>query len=733
MFCYHCMRQLPHQAAYCPFCGEKTGEANPPHCLPAGTELHGKFIVGNVLGIGGFGITYVGFDKMLELKVAVKEYYPSGAALRDSTHTNEVTFSQTKETEYFRRGKENFLKEARSIAKFTREDGIVDVREYFTENNTAYIVMEFLEGMNLGAYIRQNGRMEPQQAFDKMLPVMHTLAKMHRQQIIHRDISPANIMVSPDGKLTLMDFGSARRFSMYEDNTMSILLKLGYSPLEQYSRKGNQGPWTDVYSLCATLYYWITGETPPDALDRNIDDDLQPPSALGVAIPARLEAALMQGLAIKPDDRLQSMDELIEATTAPEPVLELFPESDERLTQFADEPDVETPEKAVHDKDNEREDVSERVRLDTTEAIFKDSPQTNKRMSNDPEKNRRLSKPKIAIGIIAVLGIIGILTFFVLGIISGAFNKSQTSAENNTTINKKNNSERLSFSQRDTALSSTISGGGVHTVALQSDGTVVATGDNDYGECNVSDWTDIVAVSAGYNCTVGLKKDRTVVATGDNSDEQCNVSGWKDIVAVSAGDDHTVGLKKDGTVVAIGDDFYGQCNVGDWRDIVAVSAGNHRTIGLKKDGTVVAIGYNYNGNCDVSDWTNIVAVSAEGAHTVGIKKDGTVVATGDNHHGQCDVGDWTDIVAVSAGGSHTIGLRKDGTVVATGDNIEGQCNVSDWTDIVAVSAGSNHTVGLKSDGTVVAVGFNGTGKCDVSSWENIKMPESYYDKLTFVP
>lgn len=258
-----------------------------------------------------------------------------------------------------------------------------------------------------------------------------------------------------------------------------------------------------------------------------------------------------------------------------------------------------------------------------------------------------------------------------------------------------------------------------HTVALKADGTVMATGYNAYGECDVSDWKDVVDVSAGYNYTISLKANGTVVATGYNEYGQCDVLDWVDIVSVSAGHNHTIGLKADGTVVATGNNASRQCDVSNWKDIVAVSAGHNHTIGLKADGTVVATGYNEYGQCDVLGWTDIVSVSAGNDCTIGLKTDGTVVAVGYNEYGQCDVLDWVDIVAVSAGHNHTIGLKADGTVVAAGRNHFGQCNVSDWVDIVAVSAGHNHTIGLKADGTLVATGSDRNRQCDVSDWTNI--------------
>ena len=273
----------------------------------------------------------------------------------------------------------------------------------------------------------------------------------------------------------------------------------------------------------------------------------------------------------------------------------------------------------------------------------------------------------------------------------------------------------------DIAKRASIDAGRVHTVGLKADGTVVAASWDWQGQCDVSDWTDIVAVAAGSFHTVGLKADDTVIAVGKNEDGQCDVSSWSDIVAVAAGGSHTVGLKADGTVVAVGAGTR-RCNVSGWMDIVAISAGACHTVGLKADGTVIAVGNNQDDQCDVSDWTDIVAISAGDYHTVGLKADGTVVAVGSNQNDQCDVSDWTDIIAVAAGRSHTVGLKADGRVVAVGRIYYGQCYVSGWADDVAVAAGADHTVGLKADGTVVAVGNNEYGQCDVSGWTDIKLP-----------
>ena len=271
----------------------------------------------------------------------------------------------------------------------------------------------------------------------------------------------------------------------------------------------------------------------------------------------------------------------------------------------------------------------------------------------------------------------------------------------------------------------TLAAGSTHTVGIQNGGTIVATGNNTAGQCDVSDWKNIVSVAAGDSHTVGLRLNGTVAAKGSNNFGQCKVSSWKDIVAIAAGNTHTVGLRADGTVVAAGSGTYGKCNVGGWKDIVAIAAGDHHTVGLRADGTVVAVGMNGSGQCDVSSWRDIVAIAAGSSHTVGIRADGTMVAVGNNNFGQCIVTaiGWKDIVAIAAGDRHTVGLRANGTVAVAGDNNSGQRHVAVCTDIIAVAAGGFHTVGLRADGTVVAVGSNAYGQCDVSGWKNIRIPQ----------
>ena len=268
-----------------------------------------------------------------------------------------------------------------------------------------------------------------------------------------------------------------------------------------------------------------------------------------------------------------------------------------------------------------------------------------------------------------------------------------------------------------------ISVGRNHTVVLMSDGTVTTLGSNDYYQCDVSDWYDIVSVSIGDTHSAGLRADGKVMHAGAINYGQRNVTDWSGITAISSGRYHTIGLKSDGSVVAAGRGDYGQCDVQYWTDIAAISTGAYHTAGLKNDGTVVATGNNKHGQCDVSDWTDIIAVYAGDNHTVGLKADGTTVSVGYNTYGQCDVSEWTDIVDIGIGTSFTVGLKSDGTAVAVGYPYGNLHTVSTWTDIIAIDIEASYITGLKADGTVVTINYPYEDQSTISGWTDIKIPQ----------
>ena len=309
MYCKYCMAKIPDGARECPCCRRDLTVEEPPHHLSPGTVLQNRYIVGSALGEGGFGITYIGKNKLLDMKVAIKEYFPNGFVRRDSSVSTTVTGFTADGKEVFAKGKERFLSEAQTLGRFSNEEGIVSVYDFFEENDTAYIVMEYLEGQTLKSYLESKGKLSPEETLALLTPTMRTLEKVHKAGLIHRDVSPDNVMLT-NGKVKLLDFGAARDVS--GEKSLSVMLKHGYAPEEQYRRKGAQGPWTDVYALCATIYKCITGVTPDDAPDRMDNDELKPPSALGIDVDKTFEAALMKGLSVRARDRYQSVGELLD-------------------------------------------------------------------------------------------------------------------------------------------------------------------------------------------------------------------------------------------------------------------------------------------------------------------------------------------------------------------------------------------------------------------------------------
>ena len=283
------------------------------HCLRKGTRLIGRYTIEGVLGQGGFGITYLGIDELHEKKVAIKEFFPQGIVTRNIEYQDTVTVTFVGEKENYEKGKERFLKEARTMAKFSKDEGIVKALDFFEINNTAYIVMEYLEGVTLKQYLRENQRIAPEDLIELLVPLIEALDEIHSQGLIHRDISPDNIMVLPDGRIKLMDFGAARDYTEFGEKSLSIVLKPGYAPPEQYQTHGIQGPWTDIYALCATMYKCITGENPPDAIERVMDDHLKKISAFGIPVLPQIEEAIIKGMSVSAQDRYQDIKDFCEA------------------------------------------------------------------------------------------------------------------------------------------------------------------------------------------------------------------------------------------------------------------------------------------------------------------------------------------------------------------------------------------------------------------------------------
>jgi hypothetical protein len=274
--------------------------------LPPGCVLGGKYEVGRLLGRGGFGATYLAWDANLRVRIAIKEFLPRQLATRVSGGTQVHPYTSSQDT--FSIGLDQFLIEARNLAQFRDNPGIISVLDFFPENGTGYMVMEYLDGSTLEQYMVAHGRLDIQVVLQLLIPVADALRACHAAGLIHRDISPDNIFLTSDGRVKLLDFGAARFAIGSQSTNLSVILKEGYAPFEQYQRNGRQGPWTDVYALTATLYRLLTGDLPVTAPDRVAGRSLPPPSEKGVKFPPGLQALLDKGLAIRPEQRYQTID-----------------------------------------------------------------------------------------------------------------------------------------------------------------------------------------------------------------------------------------------------------------------------------------------------------------------------------------------------------------------------------------------------------------------------------------
>ncbi|MEY8233663.1 protein kinase [Oscillospiraceae bacterium 50-16] len=312
--CYNCFRQAADPSAPCPHCGFDLEENQQkfPVALRAGTVLNDRYIVGRVLGQGGFGITYVAFDTQLQARVAIKEYMPSEMATRVEGTT--VSIMMDTRAEDFTYGAERFQEEARTLAKFIGHPNIAGVSSYFDQNDTSYFVMDYIEGVSFKSYIANNGgKVSVDETLNVMIPVLRALTAVHAEGFIHRDVTPDNIYISKDGNVKLLDFGSARYSIGDKSKSLDVILKVGYAPKEQYIRRGRQGPFTDVYSCAACFYAALTGYLPPESLERLDQDTLVPVSQVLPEIPEWLDKAILKGLAIQPEDRFQSAAEFLDA------------------------------------------------------------------------------------------------------------------------------------------------------------------------------------------------------------------------------------------------------------------------------------------------------------------------------------------------------------------------------------------------------------------------------------
>ncbi len=317
MRCLNCMQEYNEIYEVCPHCGYIRGtKPQEPYHLHPGMELLGKYVIGTVIGFGGFGVIYKAWDKNFEKVVAVKEYYPTTFLSRNVGEKQAYIYDK-RNVEEFEKGKKEFLEEARNLAKFNNHPNIVHVYDFFEENGTAYFVMEFLDGCNLKTFLQVNAqsgrRISVETALQITQCVLSALKAVHASKIIHRDIKPGNIFICKDGTIKLIDLGAARFSDSEMEKTRTIIITPGYAPAEQYQIKSKQGPYTDIYAVAAVLYEMLTGIKPDESINRKVEDTLIEPQKMNPDVPANINSAVMRAMAIQSEIRFQNVDQFAKA------------------------------------------------------------------------------------------------------------------------------------------------------------------------------------------------------------------------------------------------------------------------------------------------------------------------------------------------------------------------------------------------------------------------------------
>ena len=735
--CFGCMEEI--QGYPCPHCGfDPRRVTGIEYALPMGTILAGKYLVGRVLGQGGFGITYVGWDIALERKVAIKEYYPSGQVSRNPGSRGLTWYTSVQSQQAKQNGTQIFLKEARKMSKVDDIPNVVRVRDLFQENETAYIVMDFVEGETLKARLEKTGPLPWEQAKGIFLPAIQAMEQVHQAGLVHRDISPDNLMLTPDGKVKILDLGAAKDLSVNNGASSMQVAKGGFSPFEQYTQRGSSGPWTDVYAMAATVYYTLTGKLPPVATDRVVEDTISWEEPGLKALSAQALEALQKAMVISAKTRMQSMEELekglYSTTVKPEPAPAPQP-----MQETRPEPQPASEVKPKSQPEQESKPKSQPTPEPAPQAQSKPKPEAGKK-----------SGKKLWIAAAAVIAVVlcGALIWANANKPADDTNTAAFAATTPTTapttvptvaataapttempisIPSPATSQSLA---EEYGRKKVVAAGDHFAVGIKPDGSCIAAGNP---KPNVSSWTGMCSLSACGDTVAGLRSDGTVVC----SDPTLNVRNWKDIVQIDyfeglwGEDHHIVGLTSSGKVVAEGTNRYGECDVSGWEDIVDVAAGATHTVGLRSDGTVVACGNNEYGQCNVSDWVGIVDVAAARYAVYGLTSDGRILVAGQTYNGEVlevptpEVSGWDNIVAILAsceggdGCDYVVGIREDGTIVTNRSTWAylDDGDIESFQDVQCIDVASwGYTICVDSYGKVRAVGWDVDGTRIVDTW-----------------
>lgn len=721
--------------------------------LPDISQIFPGWSIVKLVGEGSFGKVYkcVKNELGIEITGALKVIsIPQNKSELDTVRLEGM--SEVAARSYFEEMVNDFTNEIKVMLTLKGAPNIVTVENFKIVEHQGeigwdiYIFMEFLTTFTSYSANRELSEKEVRRFG---VDICNGLEICGKKSIIHRDIKPDNLFVDEYGNFKLGDFGVARRL----EGTASAMSKKGtysYMAPEVFFGKKYDNR-ADIYSLGMVMYKLLNRKREPfvdlqkdfisyqertTAVERRRSGENLPPP---VDASPEMAEIILKACAFNPQDRFANAAEFKEALENLSSIKTVHAEAGKGTQAtvvphaFGASPEkqaVRRPAAAPAAKPPMAPPVRNQAVPPVRTPVQPQppvKPPVYPSANKPPKKTNKLVFiiPAILLAVAAVLA----LVFFVIipqtgQSPSGPDRKEKaeraTAAESQQTENTgADSSVALDFSGHANRY---VAVGNRYVVAIKADGTLVTAGNNDYGQLDVSGWTDVVAVAAGDDQTIGLMSDGTVKATGYNDYGECDVDNWTNIVAIASGDDyHTVGLKSDGTVVVTGLDENGQCNTEDWTDIVAVEAGKYHTVGLKSNGTVVATGSNSYGQCNVSGWTDIVAVSAAGNQTFGVKSDGTVLCAGYNEYEENNVYLWSDIVFIVTDYDHTIGVKSDGTLMFTGYNDNGEGNVDGWVSVNSIETDELCTAFIDNSGYLWVFGDNTYGQMDISGLGGMKI------------
>ncbi len=671
-------------------------EKQSPRCLPVNTILAGKYLVGPVLGEGGFGITYAGYDLNMETRIAIKEYFPVELVSRDTTRrtgdggSDRVISLSGEKSKTYQQGLKKYVDEARNVSQFSGTPGVVSVKDFFYENDTAYIVMEYIEGVSLKEYLKQKGgKLPEEEALAILRPVLEALEKVHEAGIIHRDISPDNIMLTfagEEGAITavrLIDFGAARMTAKNDQKSLTIILKHGYAPEEQYRSHGEQGPWTDVYALCAVLYRMITGTVLEPAMDRLFSDGLKRPEELGAAVSPAVSEAIMRGLAVKKENRIQTMRELSDALYAGKRVNSARAGKQSRILAAA---------------------LAAGVFILIVAAVGigmsignSDRTETGTAEQDSAGQNAAQDAAQSAAQDAEASG----------GLETGGASGAVLSGEDTLLLEEEQEDEEWEIVAVRTPQTS-CAGGLSHAVFLQEDGTVISCGSNGFGQRNLEEWSRVAAVAAGDSFTAGLLENGTVIVAGELEGKD-DVERWENVTSISACDEHLLGLTADGRILA-NKGYSGGTDTSllEWEDVKAVCAGLYVAAAVTGDGRVHTAGFESLKAAEITGWEDVTALACSQTTVFGLTRDGGVKHAKlwenwfDEHNESFEgIGNFQDIVQLYVRPGKAYGVTADGRLLIAGGWTPQEVNGWEGLSGIAGTLHESNLAGMGKDGTLI--------------------------------